>query len=262
MSNHLHLVVQAGDIPLSKILQNVSFRYTRYINKKKKRIGHLFQGRYKAILIDADSYLLELVRYTHNNPLRAGLVDKPDQYQWSSYRAYLGRNKLTWLTTNFVLSQFAKNESKARQQFHAFSLKGNNEGYRQEFHQGTFEGRILGDDKFSETVLTKARQRFQASAGLNMLVKNVCKVYRLDEESLSAPGKQQPGAEARAVVAYLSQEAGKPPLTELGRYFHRDPPAISRAAGRVRERLKNDLELATRLKKVKIALMRKSESQA
>ena len=67
MSNHLHLIVQAGDIPLSRILQNVSFRYTRYINKKKKRIGHLFQGRYKAILIDADSYLLELVRYIHLN---------------------------------------------------------------------------------------------------------------------------------------------------------------------------------------------------
>ena len=70
MTNHLHIVVQVGDIALSKIFQNVSFRYTRYINKKQNRIGHLFQGRYKALLIDADTYLLELVRYIHNNPLR------------------------------------------------------------------------------------------------------------------------------------------------------------------------------------------------
>lgn len=262
MSNHSHLVIQAGDIPLSKILQNVSFRYTRYINRRKRRIGHLFQGRYKAILIDADNYLLELVRYIHNNPIRAGLADKPEQYQWSSHRAFIGRELLSWLTTDFVLSQFAENEITARQQFHAFSMKGNNEGYRQEFYQGTIEGRVLGDDKFSETALAMARQRHQAFVGLDMLVKNVCKVYLLDEETLSAPGKQQPGAEARAVVAYLSLEAGNPSLTELGKYFHRDPTAISRAAGRLQERLKSDLELAARLKKVKIALMGKSECQA
>ncbi|MCK5231162.1 MAG: transposase, partial [Desulfobulbaceae bacterium] len=78
MTNHLHIVVQVGDIALSKIFQNVSFRYTRYINKKQNRIGHLFQGRYKALLIDPDSYLLELVRYIHNNPLRTGMVLSPE----------------------------------------------------------------------------------------------------------------------------------------------------------------------------------------
>jgi len=88
MINHIHLVIQVGEVPLSKIIQNISFRYTRYINGRMKRIGHLFQGRYKAILIDADSYLLELVRYIHNNPLRVGLAQAPEQYQWSSHQAY------------------------------------------------------------------------------------------------------------------------------------------------------------------------------
>jgi putative transposase len=83
MTNHDHLVVQVGDIPLSKIIQNLSFRYTRWINQRNKRIGHLFQGRYKALLIDADSYLLELVRYIHLNPCRAGMVKDPIQYPWS-----------------------------------------------------------------------------------------------------------------------------------------------------------------------------------
>jgi putative transposase len=254
MTNHLHLVVQVGDMPLAKILQNISFRYTRYINKKKKRNGHLFQGRYKAILIDADSYLLELVRYIHNNPLRTGQVNKPEQYQWSSHRAYLDKETVTWLTTDFVLSQFAKNEKKARQQFQAFCLKGGNEERREEFYQGTFDGRILGDEGFSENVLAMAKERFHAPVSVEQLVKVVCKVYRMNEQAIVVPGKHQPGAEARAVVAYLAQEAGKPSLTELGKYFQRDPTAMSRAAGRLRERLANDRALTARLKKVKSSL--------
>ncbi|MDQ6998682.1 MAG: transposase, partial [Mariprofundus sp.] len=76
MDNHVHLVIQVGTIDLSKIMQNVSFRYTRWFNARHKRIGHLFQGRFKAILVDEENYLLELVRYTHLNPVRAGLVEK------------------------------------------------------------------------------------------------------------------------------------------------------------------------------------------
>lgn len=101
MTNHVHLVIQVGDVPLSKIIQNLSFRYTKYINKQKNRIGHLFQGRYKAILVDGDTYLLELVRYIHNNPLRAGLVKDPADYPWSSHRLYLGLDVLSYLTTDW-----------------------------------------------------------------------------------------------------------------------------------------------------------------
>ena len=262
MTNHLHLVIQVGNIPLSKILQNISFRYTRYINKRKKRVGHLFQGRYKAILIDADSYLLELVRYLHNNPLRTFLASRPEQYQWSSHLAYIGKETIPWLTTDFVLSQFAENESQACQQLHAFCLKGSKEKYQRVFHHGTFEGRILGDDRFSENVLAKAEERFCALLNVEQLAQIVCKIYRISEQKILAPGKHQPAAEARAVVALLVQEAGKPSLTELGRYLHRDPTAISRAAGRLRERMKKDRALAIRLKRVHTELGRKSESQA
>jgi hypothetical protein len=71
MTNHVHLAIQVGEVPLSRIMQNIGFRYTTYLNRRKKRTGHIFQGRYKALLIDADSYLLELVRYIHCNPVRA-----------------------------------------------------------------------------------------------------------------------------------------------------------------------------------------------
>jgi REP element-mobilizing transposase RayT len=89
MTNHVHLAVQVGVTPLSRIMQNLSLRYTTWINRRLNRSGHLFQGRYKAVLIDADSFLLELVAYIHLNPVRAGMVATPENYHWSSHCAYL-----------------------------------------------------------------------------------------------------------------------------------------------------------------------------
>jgi putative transposase len=116
MTNHIHLVLQTDEIPLSRIMQNISLRYTKWINYTQKRMGHLFQGRYKALLLDADRYLMELVRYIHLNPVRAGMVVVPDEYKWSGHAAYLGRENLPWLTTEWVLSLFSckSNEACAR----------------------------------------------------------------------------------------------------------------------------------------------------
>ncbi len=78
MNNHVHLLIQTQETPLSKILQGINQRYTIYFNRKYKTIGHLFQGRYKAILCDKDEYLLTLVKYIHNNPVRAGITKESD----------------------------------------------------------------------------------------------------------------------------------------------------------------------------------------
>ena len=106
MTNYLHLAVEVGRIPLSRGMQNLAFRYTRWINRREKRMGHLFQGRYKALLVDRDAYLLELVRYIHLNPVRAGLMEEPSDYPWSGHRTYLGKDQVAWLSTDWVLSQF------------------------------------------------------------------------------------------------------------------------------------------------------------
>ena len=262
MTNHIHMAIQVRDIALSKIIQNMSFRYTRYINKKQQRIGHLFQGRYKALLIDADSYLLELVRYIHNNPLRAGLVQVPEDYQWSSHRVYIDKESIPWVSTDWILSQFAKHGKKDRKWFHEFCLKGNHEEHRQEFHQGTFEGRILGDDRFSENALSRAEERFPSTLSVEQLITLVCKKYKIDEQAIVAPGKQQPAAEARAVVSYLVQDAEKLSMTELGKYLRRDIAALSRAAGRLRYRLSEDQELADYLETIENELSEISKCQA
>jgi len=102
MRNHVHLAIQVGEVPLSKIIQNLSFRYTQYINKKKSQIGHLFQGRYKVMLIDAYGYLLELVRYIHLNPVRDKLVTNSADYNWSGHHSYIGKKREPWITVDWV----------------------------------------------------------------------------------------------------------------------------------------------------------------
>lgn len=89
MPNHFHLLLEVGRAPLSKAMQSLLYRYTRRYNQRYRKIGHLFQGRYKAILCDRESYLMELIRYLHLNPVRGGMVSDPSRYSWSSHGAYL-----------------------------------------------------------------------------------------------------------------------------------------------------------------------------
>src|SRR4030066_1532561 len=93
MNNHYHLLLETPKGNLSQIMRYINGAYSIYFNVKHKRTGHLFQGRYKAILVDADEYAGELSRYIHLNPVRAGIVSKPEQYLWSSYQYYVGKKK-------------------------------------------------------------------------------------------------------------------------------------------------------------------------
>lgn len=102
MSTHVHLAVQVGDGALSRIMQNLAFRYTQWYNRRYGRIGHLFHGRYKANVVEVDSYLVSLVRYIHLNPVRAGMVDRPEEYGWSSHRFSMGAGEVPWLERGFV----------------------------------------------------------------------------------------------------------------------------------------------------------------
>lgn len=107
MTNHYHLLLETPRGNLSQIMQHLNGAYTTYFNVKRKRSGHLFQGRYKAIVVEADEYALELSRYLHLNPVRAGIVPLPQEHEWSSYRSYAGISPTPpWLTQNMILSHF------------------------------------------------------------------------------------------------------------------------------------------------------------
>ena len=196
MTNHVHLAIQVADISLSKIIQNLSFRYTRWINQRRKRIGHLFQGRYKAILVDADSYLLELVRYIHLNPCRAGMVKDPKDYPWSGHRAYLGEEQLPWLTTDWILSQFSQQKAAAKRRYAKFIQEGLGEGYRIEFHSGGEEDtRVLGEDRFINRVFKRDKPRLKPPS-VKKIIQVVCQHYSVKEKELSDRSRQRHLAEA------------------------------------------------------------------
>lgn len=228
MNNHVHLVIQVGTTDLSKIMQNLSFRYTRWFNSRQKRMGHLFQGRFKAILVDEDSYLLELVRYTHLNPIRIGLVEKVIDYLWSSHRAYMGLETLPWLECDIVLSRFSSDLNHARCVYEDFVLSALNEKRKDEFHSGAQDSRVLGDDYFAEQILKEIGEEKRTLA-LDDCIEKVCDFYKLQSDDLSRAGSQRLPSEARSVVAYLMKEYGKESLTNIAKHFHRDVSTLSGA---------------------------------
>lgn len=253
MTNHVHIAMQVSNIPLSRSLQNLSFRYTRWINWRENRTGHLFQGRYKAVLVDGDTYLFELVRYIHLNPVRAGMVKDPERYPWSGHRVYLGKEFIPWLTTSWMLSQFGKSVKQARSKYRTFVLDGLAETRRAEFYGSEEDSRVFGDDSFMDKCLSASREPL-----LRLTVKDiaekVCLSYDIDAELLKNQTQQRVVSEARAVVGWLARELGCATLTDVGKHVNRDVGSISSAVRRLSERLQDRAELAERVLSLKAML--------
>ena len=125
MTNHYHLVVETPEGNLSLGMRQLNGVYSQAFNNRHKRVGHVFQGRYKSILVDKDSYLKELSRYVILNPVRAKMVELPEGWRWSSYLAMIGKTeRLDWLEYDWLLSQFSSVENEAVSQFERFVLDG------------------------------------------------------------------------------------------------------------------------------------------
>lgn len=121
MSNHVHLLLHEKDANIARLMKRINVSFVYYFNKKYKRVGHLFQDRFKSEIVDNDNYLLAAVRYIHNNPVKAGMVSLPEKYLWSSYNDYISAKKFNTLETDKVLNIFSENKSLAIKQFIDFS---------------------------------------------------------------------------------------------------------------------------------------------
>jgi REP element-mobilizing transposase RayT len=245
MSNHLHLALQAGEAPLSVGMQNLSFRYTRYLNTRLDRSGHVFQGRFKAYLVDQDRYGLELVRYIHLNPVRARMVRDPGAYRYSSHRAYLGRERLPWLTTDWVLGQFGATVGVDRRRYVRFIEEGRSEGHSEVFYGGKADSRVVGEEDFVKGVLKRPRR--EKPPRLNAIEAYVCEQYALSKQTLLAEGRTRVPAEARALLAWLALKSKASTLANLARYFGRDISTLSHALSRLEERSRNSPSFASTL---------------
>jgi REP element-mobilizing transposase RayT len=157
MGNHYHLMIETPEGNLTKGMGQLNGVFTQWSNRRHKRSGHVFQGRYKAILVDRDSYFLELARYIVLNPVRAAMVKHPNQWKWSSYGATSGSATApAWLTTEDLLAEFAKRRAAARRKYREFVA----EGMGEESIWKDLQGQIyLGDDKFVEQMRSKLDER-------------------------------------------------------------------------------------------------------
>jgi putative transposase len=146
MDNHFHLLIETPDANLQEGMRQLNGSYTQKFNRRHGRVGHVFQGRYKGILVERDSYLLELCRYLVLNPVRAKMVGDAGQYTWSSYHATAGLTaRPDWLETDWLLSQFGKRKSTAQSKYSQFVT----EGIQQESPWNKLKAQVLlGEESF------------------------------------------------------------------------------------------------------------------
>lgn len=245
MTNHVHLIIQVGETSLSKIMQNLAFRYTRWVNKKGKRFGHLFQGRYKAILVDIDKYLIGLVRYVHLNPVRSGLVKDPADYYWSGHRAYIGDDSIPWLTTDFVLSFFGKRLKNCQKKYGEFVLSALQAGHNDLFYGNDKDSRVLGDDRFIEQVTGKKIETVKIS--LERIIKIVCEQNKITEKELTENNRNRMLAECRGIICWLAKKFDVASLSKIGISFNRDITTLSRIVNKIEKRVREDEDYKKKL---------------
>jgi REP-associated tyrosine transposase len=268
MPTHYHLLVQTPDANLSRCMRHINGVYTQRYNVLNKCDGTLFRGRYKAILIDADSYLLELVRYIHRNPLRAGIVTKLGRYVWSSHRGYLSDDqRWDWLHKEFVLGMLAKKRAIQIKKYKQFVEKQDAEQLLS-FFEKTNPSSILGDKTFVEWVKAKffkgkfdkdvPQSKTLAPDG-RTIIKAVCDFYDTDEKAVSnvRRGVQN---EPRDVAIYLLRTVCGEPLLRIGHEFGMTQySSVSSAVNRINKKRQNDSRFLIRLDEV-LELVKKGQT--
>jgi REP element-mobilizing transposase RayT len=251
LSTSLQLVVEVDEAPLSRIMQQLGFRYTRWYNDWHGQGGHLFQGRYKAILIDPERYLLKLVRELHLAPVRGTETADPMRYPWSSHRAYCGREKVIWLSTERTFLQIEETGIRALMKFHSYVNEGLEQPPLVDFaRSGEVDPRILGEEDFVRGVMKLARQKYRPKLRPEKVMEAILHRFKLTEAELAAPGKNRRCAEARAYLAWLFLETGCATLTALGEQLGRDVSSLSSAVRRLQLRGKKEEEVRERFEKL------------
>jgi len=164
MPNHFHILIETKRFPLSGIMQRLLTRYVKGFNFRHRRVGHLFQGRYKAILCQKDAYLQELLRYIHLNPVRAKLVKDALAWRWSSHREYVGQAKSDLSDKEFPLSLFHKDMGSSRRLFVRFVNDGMDMGHNEEFYP-SLSTPCLGEEAFVNEYRERATKMESAEPG-------------------------------------------------------------------------------------------------
>jgi REP element-mobilizing transposase RayT len=222
MGNHYHLLVETPEPNLSRGMRQLNGIYTQRFNRRHERVGHLFQGRFKGILVEKDRHLLELARYVVLNPVRAGIARAPRDWPWSSYRVTAGLAEVPdWLETAATLDCFGRSKSVAQAAYREFVKEGPASGY--EPWKAVREQLVLGSEAFALELGRRGRspntaaeipkpQRLLGRPTIETIVTAVKEIFGAGEGSIP---ENQRGA-AREAVAYLARTEGAWPIAEIG----------------------------------------------
>ena len=247
MTNHYHLLLETPLGNLSQIMRHINGAYTTYFNTRRQRSGHLFQGRYKAIVVDADEYAEELSRYIHLNPVRAGIVERPEEYQWSSYQYYIGhRKKPEWLKTDFILDYFGKKVFTAQKRYREFVNAFVNKEYGSPLKE-TVASTILGGIDFVEEIKDKYLNGKKVDRNLPAL-SELSTGPTIEEISNGVKAiLEEDVALSRKATLYLCHRYSRKTLKEIGSYFGIGESAVSQASHRFKLTLDNDRKLRKKI---------------
>ncbi len=263
MKNHYHILLHTPDGNISRCMRHINGVYTQRYNRRHRKDGQLFRGRYKAVVVDGDSYLLEVLRYIHRNPMRAGLVKNLADFTWSSHKGYTSRAKeWDWLYKDFMLSIFSEKNSQAKKAYVEFVLQQEPEEIKQ-FYSKKNLASALGDDDFKEWIKEKFQHlRFhQEIPESRVLAPNpedimdlVSRHFKVKRASLK---KSKRGTEniPRDVAVYLLRVHSRETLNGVGKYFNiANYSTVSSAIERVKSRKAKDKVFYNKLKKIEIKL--------
>lgn len=251
MSNHYHLLLETPAANISQIMQHINSAYTTYFNVKRKRAGHLFQGRYKAILVEADEYATELSRYIHLNPVRAGMTARPEDWPWSSYRDYIGQGKAPeWLKMEFILGHFGKKAADAMKRYRSFVEDMLGKEYESPLKE-TFGTAILGTAGFIEAIMAEHLTTKEAERDLPAL--RQLALRPTPEEIVSAVKSVIDSDEklARQAGMYLCHRYSGEKLRTIGELFNVRESAISEASRLFHRKIEKDKKLEKVIERIK-----------
>ena len=256
MNNHYHLVIETPEGNLISGMRRLNGVYTQMFNRRHGRVGHLFQGRYKSIIVDREGYLLELCRYVVLNPVRAGIVEGPEQWRWSSYNCTVGlREGLSWLDTKWILEQFSYDEKSARDQYRRFVLDGIGgprpwEGLKGQIWLGSTEflekmDRLINKKSIKNVPIT---QTLPARPTKFEVIESVARVYDVSIDDVI--DRRDAGAYKAAV--YLLRRVVNLGLKNVAEEFGISTTRVSKIQGEIEGIDKIDPKLIRLLRKYKV----------
>ena len=263
MPNHYHLLLHTPDGNISRCMRHVNGVYTQRYNRLHQKEGQLFRGRFKAVVVDNDNYLLEVLRYIHQNPMKAGMVKSVDDFTWSSHKGYCSRAKRwDWLHKGVLLSMFSDKSNKAKKAYMQFMLEQEPEEI-EAFYSKKNLSSILGGDDFKDWIKEKFqnlrfKQEIPESKELALSSKKirdlVVRAFRVENDALLLSRR---GAEnlPRDVAIYLQRKYCRQTLLELGKDFGMvNYSSVSSAFERTKSKLLQDRDLNGKVSEIEARL--------